>query len=245
LDEEQNSPWKPFSRRHFLFALILLGALVFFLIVLPVETRITLLQSIFHQRLVISEVVFFALLTLSLIWSAGQRLDARIFLFFNLRGYHPHWIDRVMIGLTQIGNGVFGFILAGIFYLIGQRRLAVELVLGILSLWLLVEAVKALTDRDRPYIFLTNTRLIGWKERGMSFPSGHTAQTFFLMGFISHYYQLGLGATAILYGLGGIVGLTRIYIGVHYPRDVLAGATLGALWVNLMSLVDPFLVIRS
>jgi membrane-associated phospholipid phosphatase len=64
------------------------------------------------------------------------------------------------------------------------------------------------------------------------------------MGFISHYFHVGFLGAFLCYGVAVIVGLTRIYIGVHYPRDVLAGATLGALWVTILALLDPYLIFR-
>jgi membrane-associated phospholipid phosphatase len=88
---------------------------------------------------------------------------------------------------------VTAFLLAGLFFVLNYRRLAVEVILGTLTLWLLVETIKALTDRARPFLDLEETRVIGWRERGQSFPSGHTAQTFFLMSVLSHRFQLGMG----------------------------------------------------
>jgi membrane-associated phospholipid phosphatase len=163
-----------------------------------------------------------------------------IFLFFNLRGYHPSWLDRVMWLLTQLGNMLTALLLAGLFFALNQRGLAVEVILGTLTLWLLVETIKVLTDRARPFLDLEQTRVIGWQERGRSFPSGHTAQTFFLMTVISHWFQLGLGATVALYAVAALVGFTRMYVGAHYPRDVIGGAVLGCVWGILATLVDPY-----
>ena len=50
----------------------------------------------------------FGLLAISLVWSAGQRLDVWAFLFFNLRGARPVWLDKMMLGFTQIGSGISG-----------------------------------------------------------------------------------------------------------------------------------------
>ncbi|HEY5118847.1 MAG TPA: phosphatase PAP2 family protein [Anaerolineales bacterium] len=107
-------------------------------------------------------------------------------------------------------------------------------------MFLLVETIKALTDRARPFLALEGTRIIGWRERDRSFPSGHTAQTFFLATLLSHRFALGIGGTAALYAIAVIVGFTRIYVGVHYPRDVIGGAVLGCLWGVLAALVDPY-----
>ncbi len=181
----------------------------------------------------------FALVTLSLIWSAGQRLDTRVFMLLNMRGY-PIWLDRCMWLATQLGNMLAAFIAAFLFFLLNYRHLAIEIIFGTLTLWLLVEIIKALSDRDRPFLTLDKTRVIGWQEKGDSFPSGHTTQIFFLMTLFIHRFQLGMGESIALYAVAALVGFTRIYLGAHYPRDVIAGMVLGSVWGILAALVDPY-----
>ena len=135
---------------------------------------------------------------------------------------------------------VTAFLIAGIFFVLSYRRLAVEIILGTLTLWLLVETIKALTDRARPFLDIVGARVIGWRERGRSFPSGHTTQTFFLVTLLMHRFQLGVGGTVILYAVAVLVGFTRMYVGAHYPRDVIGGAVLGSVWGVLAILVDPY-----
>ena len=106
---------------------------------------------------------------------------------------------------------VTAFLLAGLFFVMNYGSLAVEVIFGTLTLWLQVETIKVLTDRARPFLDLEETRVIGWRERGRSFPSGHTAQTFFLMTLLSHRFQLGIGGTVALYAVAGLVGFTRIF----------------------------------
>ena len=183
-----------------------------------------------------------SIVTLSLLWSAGQRLDIWIFLLFNLRGFHPIWMDRAMWVLTQVGNGVFGLLLCAVFYFTGLRRLAIEMLAGILTLWLCVEIFKALAERSRPYQALEGTRVIGWRERGLSFPSGHTAQTFFMVTFLVQSFETGVLLVAVSYLLAVTVGFTRIYVGAHYPRDVLGGAILGSVWGILSILAGGYLL---
>ncbi|HEX9012620.1 MAG TPA: phosphatase PAP2 family protein [Anaerolineaceae bacterium] len=213
-----------------------------FLYFLPTGTRLALVKSIFEQRTILIVLMLFTLLTLSLVWSAGQRFDAWLFLYVNLRGYHPRWLDGFMWLMTQLGSFGFALLLAVSLLLYHMRRAAVVLLLGMLTLWLFVEAVKALTDRSRPFTLLEKARVVGWKAIGLSFPSGHTSQAFFLATFISRHFQLGLGFTALLYVIAVLVALTRIYVGAHYPRDVTAGALLGTVWGVISVLVDAYLL---
>lgn len=203
--------------------------------------RRALLTSLLANQLLIVLLFGFSLIAVSLLWSAGQRFDVWVFATLNLRGYHSLWMDRVMWLTTQIGNAGFAALLAAGAYAWGDLPLAIELALGTLTLWMVVELIKALTDRARPFNLLRETRVIGWREPGLSFPSGHTAQTFFVVTLclsqLNWPVQLAMG----LYAVAALVAFTRIYVGAHYPRDVLAGATLGLVWGTLGILVIPYL----
>lgn len=225
------------AKRRPVFLAVLLIGLVSFLIWLPGEARASLLTALSAQRGLFVLLFLFALVTLSLIWSAGQRLDTRVFMLFNMQGY-PKWLDRFMWLATQLGNMLTAFVVAFLLFVLNYRRLAIVIIFGTLTLWLLVEMIKALSERDRPFLTLEKTRIIGWRERGDSFPSGHTTQIFFLMTLLIYHFQLGVGESIALYAIAAVVGFTRIYIGAHYPRDVIAGIVLGSVWGILATLLD-------
>ncbi|MBP7964072.1 MAG: phosphatase PAP2 family protein [Caldilineaceae bacterium] len=211
--------------------------LALFLIWLPASVRLFFWHGLQANAILASMVLGFGLLALSLLWSWGQRIDAWTFLFFNLRGRRPAWLDRLMWGFTQIGNSMTSVALAGILFVIGHRLLAYELVLGTLTLWLVVELVKALVHRGRPFIRLTQARIVGRQEGGRSFPSGHTSQVFFVATLLVGYFSPGFWTVGLLYATALLVGVTRMYVGAHYPRDVLAGAILGSAWGLLGGIV--------
>ena len=232
--------------RHILLALALAAGLILFLAILPGYIRGALVRSLRSQRLLASMLLLFSLLALSLLWSAGQRLDAWAFLFFNLRGNRPAWLDELMLAFTQLGNGVAALVVAFFLFSTGLHRLAYELILGTLTLWLVVELVKAIIRRSRPFVILAETRIVGYRERGRSFPSGHTSQAFFIATMLAKYFHLNIWAVLLLYALAALVAVTRMYVGAHYPRDVLAGAILGSVWGLLGVIVDArFLVGRG
>jgi membrane-associated phospholipid phosphatase len=228
------------ARRRVILLTSLAAGLVLFFLWLPNGAQAAMLTALRANRTIVTMLVVFSLITISLLWSAGHSLDTRIFLFFNLRGYHPKWLDRAMWLATQAGNMITAFILAGLFFVLKYRRLTVEIVLGTLTLWLLVEIIKALTDRARPFMDHEKARVIGWRERGRSFPSGHTAQAFFLAILISHWFHPGIWEITSLYAAAVLIGFTRMYVGAHYPRDVIGGAVLGSVWGILVTLVDPY-----
>lgn len=184
--------------------------------------------------------ILFSLLTLSLLWSAGQRIDARLFMLFNRYGRRSPLIDGMMLSATQMGNGVFATVVALAFYVRGNHLFAYGLGLGTLTLWWVVELIKVLVRRRRPYLRLENVLTVGPLEPGRSFPSGHTTQSFLMATLISQYLQAPLPGVIMLYGIAFLVGLTRIYLGMHYPRDVVAGAILGTVWGLLGVFVNSY-----
>ncbi len=226
-------------RRRILMALALAVGTWLFLQSLSPTAQRALASSLFENRVVIVSLVLFTLVTLSLLWSVGQEMDASVFRFFNAREFK--WLDRGMWLLTQLGNMAVALVVAGLLYLIGNERLALELVLGLLTLWFIVETVKALTDRARPFANLQDVRIIGWRALGRSFPSGHTAQAFFVMSLFIHHFQFIPWVNIALYLVAALVGVTRMYVGAHYPRDVIAGALVGLVWGIMGVLIDPYL----
>ena len=186
-------------------------------------------------------VLIFSIVAVSLVWSTGQIIDVWVFMYFNMHGRRAPWVDWLMLGFTQIGNGVFAMVLALILFLKVNHILAYELAFGTLTLWLAVELLKIIIHRTRPYIKLEDIRIIGSRASGHSFPSGHTSQSFFLATLLLHYYQVNIFISILLYGIALMVGITRIYVGMHYPRDVLGGAILGTTWGLLGVIVNSYI----
>lgn len=222
----------------------LTAGLVLFLTWLPPYVRMFLWHGLQTQGILASMTLGFSMVALSLLWTTGQRIDTWAFLFFNVRGRRPPWLDWLMWGFTQIGNGIVIVVLALILFFAGEHLLAYELILGALTLWLVVELVKALVHRGRPFIRLSQARIVGHRVGGRSFPSGHTSQAFFMATLLAAYFHAGVWAVCLLYAIALLVGITRMYVGAHYPRDVLAGAILGSAWGLLGGMVSGQVLIR-
>jgi membrane-associated phospholipid phosphatase len=228
---------QPITRLSF----VSVGLLVF-LALLPGYVRTLFWHGLQSHKVLAAMLLVFLLLGISLVWSTGQKLDAWAFLLFNLRGARPIWLDRLMVGFTQIGSGIAAIGIALVFLLTGNRLLAYELMLGTLSLWMIVEILKLLVNRSRPFIHLTQARIVGFRAIGRSFPSGHTSQSFFMATLMSQYFHPGLLVVLLLYGCAFIVGITRMYVGAHYPRDVVAGAILGSAWGLIGVIVSGYVL---
>ncbi len=88
--------------------------------------------------------------------------------------------------------------------------------------------IKPIVRRDRPFRTLEGTRWIDSNAHGFSFPSSHASISFGLATALSlRYPKWYVIAPSMLYAL--VVTLSRPYLGVHYPGDILAGAVIGSL----------------
>ena len=210
--------------------IVISAGLMIVLFLLPSYIRVAFWYGLLANKTLASMLFVFCLLAISLVWSAGQKLDSWGFLFFNLKGTRPLWLDRLMLGFTQVGSFFGALCIIMVFYFTNNHRFSYDLIIGTLSLWVIVELLKFLANRSRPFIRLAQTRIVGFRAIGRSFPSGHTSQSFFLATILAHQFNSVLWIGIPLYAVAILVGITRMYVGAHYPRDVLAGAILGTVW---------------
>ena len=91
--------------------------------------------------------------------------------------------------------------------------------------WALAHVAKAIADRPRPYEVIADAVLRQQPAHGTSFPSSHTAVTVAVVIALVPFLPRALAAAAIAYAV--LLGWSRVYLGVHYPLDVLGGAGIG------------------
>lgn len=150
----------------------------------------------------------------------------------------PAWFEEFMRDITALGSfaGLGLLFLSVVFYLLidGKRAAALLMAVSVLGGTGISTLLKLGYDRPRPDIAET-TRVFT-----ASFPSGHamlSAVTFLTLGVLlartraSHRLRVYFVGMAVL--LTVLVGVSRIYLGVHFPTDVLAGWCVGAAWAGL------------
>ena len=226
---ERLSLWVSEHQSFSRLIITLIGFIVV-LLIMPSYLRIIFWNGIKTHKILTSLLLIFGILAVSLVWSAGQRIDTWVFSYFNIYGARSIWMDRSMFVITQLGSGMAALAIALILFFTNNRRLAYELILGSVLLWMVVLLIKILIHRSRPSFQLTGARIVGYKQVGQSFPSGHTSQAFFLAVLLTQHFHLSMWITLLVFAAALMVGVTRMYVGAHYPRDVLAGIVLGSAW---------------
>ncbi len=163
----------------------------------------------------------------------------------------PSWLTKTMIDLTALGGGPFLTLLtlAAAGFLVAARKwgMAVFVVLAIAGGGLVGNLLKWIFVRARPDLV---PHLVSVDSA--SFPSAHamnSAVTFLTLGVLLSRTQKDARLKAYLLGIAVfltlIVGFSRVYLGVHWPTDVVAGWAVGAAWAILCSLVAAWLQDRQ
>jgi membrane-associated phospholipid phosphatase len=125
-----------------------------------------------------------------------------------------------------IGIVIVVVLIAG--YVVARTRSVLPLAAGAVAAgaaWALANAAKVIANRPRPYQVVADAVLRQSPAHGTSFPSSHTAVTVAVVIALVPFLPRALAWVAIAYAV--LVGWSRVYLGVHYPLDVLAGAGIG------------------
>lgn len=148
----------------------------------------------------------------------------------------PPWMHEVGRDLTALGGAAVLTLLTtatmGYLWLRGEGRIGWVLVAGVVGAASLSQVLKAVFDRPRPDLVPYFSYF-----HAASFPSGHaamSASTYLVLGMLLArvHRQREVKIYLVLVGalLAVLVGFSRVYVGVHWPTDVLAGWVLGVLW---------------
>lgn len=137
-------------------------------------------------------------------------------------------LDWLMVALSVSGAYAAVWLVLGVVAAWGNGAAArgvVRMAWGLALAALLVNGIlKPAVDRERPFVRDPAVRLVGPAPSGPSFPSGHAASA------VAGAVGLGLlwpAGRALAWTIAGLILFSRLYLGVHYPTDVLVGGLVG------------------
>ena len=180
--------------------------------------------------------VAFALLAQQVMRGGTQAIDQNIRM--AIHGWASPLLTRAMRGITELGQPslliALGVIVVWRLYVIGRHRAAVVLAISALGGEACDQALKYSFARPRPDVFF------GPQATGYSFPSGHSVEACCFYGVLAAIvtvragmrYKVAIWTVAALLTLA--IGISRVYLGVHYPSDVAGGYAVAVVWVALV-----------
>ncbi len=185
------------------------------------------------RKIVIGFLIYFSIVALMLFFS-NPILKADKDLFLLINQFSNPFLDKLFIFLTYFGSSIFWLFIIAILWLKKRRELSVKLLYAFIIDSLFLVFMKFYFLRERPLKRFEDIEILT-TGIGPSFPSGHSERAFSSTIILANYYRK-LAIPLLLFAF--LVGFSRIYTGVHYPLDVLAGMLNGML-VSIISLNLP------
>lgn len=159
-------------------------------------------------------------------------------------------IHNTLVYFTHIGSVIPWIVVCGILFLLDQNILAAILSMSLIQFGIIQFLIKLVIRRERPY---KNAKIKDQIEKrdfllrngGPSFPSGHCT-TFTLVSLIFVYYFNN--PYLLIFTIAGLlfVGYSRLYLGAHYPTDLIGGVIFGIIlyFVALLTIPATLYILR-
>lgn len=167
---------------------------------------------------------------------ANPTLPGDVAVLQYIRHFSNPFLDTFFLSLTMLAGALFvvGFtsFVCAYLYKRGHPRFALFLLFSAAGTTIVNIIIKLLFQRSRPSLWQTIV-----VENGYSFPSGHAMISSALaLSIVLLCWHTRYRLVSIIFGLLYVVliGLSRLYLGVHYPTDVLAGWCVSVLWVTIL-----------
>ena len=173
-------------------------------------------------------------------------VNEALFEFVN-HGLQNPVLDAVMPYLTQFGDFIFIFLVVVALFLYAKithrdtlKKVAIITLISLLVAGGIAVFLKHMVHEPRPFMSLDNVHLLMMEDDPDSFPSGHTTAVFAVvcslilnMKSLSKKYYKAIDILLVIFAL--LIPFSRMYVGLHYPGDVLVGAVIGILSAFLIN----------
>lgn len=169
-------------------------------------------------------------------------MDLFIFQKINQLALKWLWLDTIAIFFAQYFEYILIFCL--LLYLVKNFKKYWPMVIraflaAILARFVIVEIIRYLLPRARPFVENHVNLLIPYNQYESSFPSGHAA-FYFALSTVVYSYNKKAGLLFFLASF--LIVISRIFVGIHWPSDILAGAGVGIFtgWLIILFFRDSF-----
>ena len=149
------------------------------------------------------------------------------------------WLDRLLVfSANNLGYIILGLVIVVCLLNSNKFKEIIVLSLGsaVVARFGIVALVRYFYYVPRPFLVLQNVRQLLDHDAESSFPSGHMA-FYFALATVLYRYNKKAGIAA--FGLSGLMGFARIFVGVHWPLDIITGVVVGVVTALLVYKVYP------
>lgn len=167
-------------------------------------------------------------------------MEGNILLFIQDNIRQP-WLNPIMVVITSLADSglIWAVVCFTLFLIPKTRKLGTMCCFAFLFMVILNNlTIKMIVDRTRPFVVVKNLVPLGRIPSDSSFPSGHTASSFAVATVILCRTKLRIGIPCMI--LAVLISLSRLYVGVHYPTDVLVGFLVGIICAFIGMKVGEF-----
>ena len=204
-----------------------------------------------HRFLIILVILLVSSVTISVFAYFNTRFPGDLWLAQGIQSISNDFLTSIMQGISTALDSWISYIMVAAFALLfwwrtGWREAILILAGGVLAA--VSSVLKAVIDRPRPSPDLVNVLS---EADTSSFPSGHSFFTFVLFGLVTYLTftrlqnkSLRITIPAILVAFIVLVGISRIYLGVHWPSDVLGGFLIGGVFLTILIWIDKIWISR-